>query len=65
MFSSTESREDVTETLGAVRGAEDVVDAGHDGGDVSDVAAVIHGRYEKKTFYLIKIISCYNYNFKC
>ena len=43
MLASAQGRDDITQALLAVGGAQDVVDAGHDGGDVGDVAAVVHG----------------------
>ena len=43
MLAAAQGGDDVTQALGAVRGAQDVVDTGHDGGDVGDVAAVVHG----------------------
>ena len=43
MLAAAQGRDDVTQALLAVGGAQDVVDAGHDGGDVGDVAAVVHG----------------------
>ena len=43
MLAAAQSGDDVTQALLAVGGAQDVVDAGHDGGDVGDVAAVVHG----------------------
>lgn len=43
MFSPAQEGDYVTHTFLAVGCAQDVVDAGHDGGDVGDVATVIHG----------------------
>ena len=43
MFAAAQEGDNVTHALLAVGGAENVVDAGHDGGDVGDVAAVVHG----------------------
>ena len=43
MLAATQGGDDITQALLAVGGAQDVVDAGHDGGDVGDVAAVVHG----------------------
>ena len=43
MLAATQGGDDITQALLAVGGAQDVIDAGHDGGDVGDVAAVVHG----------------------
>ena len=43
MLAAAQEGDHVTHALLTVGGAEDVVDAGHDGGDVGDVAAVVHG----------------------
>ena len=43
MLAAAEGRDDVTQALLTVGGAKDVINAGHDGGDVGDVAAVVHG----------------------
>ena len=43
VLAAAEEGDDIAQALLAVGGAQDVVDAGHDGGDVGDVAAVVHG----------------------
>ena len=66
MLAAAQEGDHVTHALLTVGGAEDVVDAGHDGGDVGDVAAVVHGGCNQDGKYILKysweassFMSCY------